>query len=291
MLATTCLVSSIAVLAQSARIAIPLRPRPDQMVRYHTVQEVRFALPFPGAAADPSPSSAAAGTIVANTDSVHTLAVSAPDAQGHAEARFTYEQFTMQMSLNGQPMPVPLPTDSILHQPFTFIVDRDGRTIDVKGTDGNAAVMAAIRPLFGGALSGPASLTLAPGESTTVPLSAEVPLPLPGVVNNGALAITGEMKYTLVSVEGAAAGRVAHLTTTLTGRVVGQDIQTPAGTMSMAMTMTGDGTLDVNADRGIVTLQKQRQMIDIQIQPGAAAGAAVPPMKMSGTITLTVSAE
>jgi len=272
------------VSAQSERITIRLMPRPNQVVRFHTVQEVRFALPSPGTPADtPSPSS---GAVAATIDAVHTLSVGAPDSQGHAEAQFAFEQFTMSMSLNGQPMPLPVPMDSILRHPFTATLDRDGRIIDVKG-DENAGIIASIKPMLTSALNGPPSVTLAPGETTTVPLSAELALPLPG--NANPMALTGEMKYTLASVEVGSAGRVAHLTTTFMGRVVGQDIQTPAGTLSMEMAMTGDGTLDVNNDRGIVSLRKQRQAIDIQIQPGA--GAPIPPMKMSGTITLTVSAE
>ena len=289
-LAAASLIATAVVSAQGDRITIQLMPKPNQVVRYHTVQEVRFALPSPGAPADPSPSPPGSGAIVVATESLHTLSVGAPDAQGHAEARFTYDQITMQMSLNGQPMPLPLPTDAIVRQPFTAVLDRDGRMIDVKGTDENAGVMATIKPLLTSALSGPSSVTLAPGETSTVPLSAELALPLPGA-NASPMVLTGEMKYTLVSVEGGNAGRIAHLTTTMTGRVVAQQIQTPAGTMSMAMTMTGDGTLDVNGDRGIVTLRKQRQAIDIEIEPGAAAGTALPAMKMSGTITVTVSAE
>jgi hypothetical protein len=275
------------VSAQSERITIRLMPQPNQVVRFHTVQEVRFALPSPGTPANTtSPSS---GAVAATIDAVHTLSVGAPDSQGHAEAQFAFEQFMMSMSLNGQPMPLPLPMDSILRHLFTATLDRDGRIIDVKGADESAGIIATIKPMLTGALNGPPSVTLAPGETATVPLSAELALPLPG--NANPMGLTGEMKYTLVSVEAGSAGRVAHLTTTFTGHVVGQDIPTPAGMLSMEMAMTGDGTLDVNTDRGIVSLRKQRQAIDIQIQPGAGAAVPIPPMKMSGTITLTVSAE
>src|SRR5215475_15240371 len=90
------LVAMTAVSAQGDRITIQLMPKSNQVVRYHTVQEVRFALPFPVGAPDPSPSPRAAAIFVA-TESVHTLAVNAPDAQGHAEARFMFDQLTMQM--------------------------------------------------------------------------------------------------------------------------------------------------------------------------------------------------
>jgi hypothetical protein len=288
-LATVCLVSTRVGSAQGERITIQLMPTPNQVVRYHSVQEIRFTLPSPGPPADPSLSPPASGAIVGTTDSVHTVTMGAPDAQGHAEARFTYDQFTMQMSINGQTLPVPFPADTLLRQPITAIVDRDGGIIDLKGSDENAALVATMKPLLASALAGPPSVTLAPGETTTTPLSVDVALPLPGA--SASLALTGEMTYTLVSLEAVSTRRIAHLTTTFTGRVVTQDIQTPASTMSMSMTMAGDGTLDVDVERGIVTLRKQRQTIDIHIQTGAAAAAPLPPMHMTGLITSTVTAE
>jgi hypothetical protein len=191
--------------------------------------------------------------------------------------------------VNGQTLPVPLP-DGLTGKPITAIVDRDGRILDLKGTDGNAGIAAAIKPFMANTLSFPATVTLAPGETATSPLAAELPLPLPGGSANG-MTMTGEIRYTLVSVESGNAGRIAHMSTSLTGRVVTQDIQTPAGTMSMTMTMSGDGTLDVDVERGIVRQRKQRQTFDIEIQSGATAGAPIPPMKMTGLITLTVTAD
>jgi hypothetical protein len=275
-------VATSAVSAQGDRITIQLTPKPNQVVRYHSVQEMRFTLPSGGATADPSPSLPGLGNIVATIDTVHTVTLDVPDAQGHAEARFTYDQFTMQISVNGQTMPLPFPVDTILRQSFTAIVDCDGRIVDFKGSDQNP-MLAAIKPLLAITLGG-TSVTLSPGETASVPLSAELALPIPGAV--GAMTMTGEAKYTLVSVDAGSAGRVAHLNMTVTGRLVTQDTQAPAAAMGMTMSMSGDGTLDVDVARGVVTLRKQRQTIDMEIKSGV-----VPPMKMTGLITSTVTAE
>jgi len=51
--------------------------------------------------------------------------------------------------------------------------------------------------------------------------------------------------------------------------------------MAIAMTMTGDGKMDVNVDRGIILHAEQHATMDTSVQP-PAGGAAMPNIRMHG---------
>src|SRR5262249_42071906 len=147
-------------------------------------------------------------------------------------------------TMNDKPMTIPTPDAAGLA--FTMSFDEHGTTIDMTGDSPSGAnAAAAIKQMMATAMTKPAPLTLAIGESVTVP--NRLPLPLSrdaSSAGGGALTTTGETKYTLSSITFDGADRIAHLTTKRTATMSGS----PGGAVQTTLEQhwSADGTMDVN---------------------------------------------
>jgi hypothetical protein len=109
----------------------------------------------------------------------------------------------------------------------------------------------------------------------------------------GAVApMTGATKYTLTSLSYDGVDRIAHLTTTLSGQM-NQAPGTPgdeAAGPGFGMKMSGEGTMEVNLDRGFAQVSEQVITLDALMPSRAMAGVTTPPMRMHGTVKLSSTA-
>ncbi len=148
--------------------------------------------------------------------------------------------------------------------------------IDVTGERGPASeAVAAFKQMLTTVMSTPAPLTLAVGETTTVPDPLKAPLSaaaVPGAI--GEFAITGETRYTLTSITFDGADRIAHLTTTRSVTFSRGSSAGPGSDVTFEERISGDGTLDVNIDRGIVLHSGQHLIIDGTTHMAARNGGA-----------------
>jgi hypothetical protein len=161
--------------------------------------------------------------------------------------------------------------------------------IDVTADPGLASeAVAAVKQMLTTAMSTPAPLTLAVGETTTVrdplkaPLSAAA---VPGAI--GEFAVTGETQYTLTAITFDGADRIAHLATTKSIMLSRGPSAASGSDVTFDQRITGDGTLDVNIDRGIVLHSGQRLTIDGTMHLATRNGDAAPSTRMHGNTTIT----
>jgi hypothetical protein len=273
------LVVPLSVGAQSERVTIRLAPSPNQSFHMRLLQEINVDVE----AADSASTTPVPPTKLALTISmVSSMAVGAADDQGRLDVRMKYDEAKMDARLNDQPAPFPDMLGALEGRELTLTYDRDGRVLDLR-SDTPSSIVDAIKPMMSGLLGAGGVMVLAVGETLARPFA--VPLPIPGAGPGGGLKT--EMRYTLQSISGDAGARIAHLTTALVG-----DMQPPAATgapTANGFHLTGEGTLDVDLERGIIKVGEQRMTMDGELGAGRAAG--VPPMRMHGTMRLSQTSQ
>ena len=274
------LVVPLSVGAQVERITIRLAPSPNQSFHTRMLQEINVDVePAEGASTAPIPPTRLELTMRL----VSSMAVGAADDQGRLDVRMTYDEAKMDATLNGQPAPFPDMLGALEGRELTLTYDRDGRVLDLR-SDTPSSIVDAIKPMMPGLLGAGGLMELAVGETVTRPIA--VPLPIPGAGTGGGLKT--EMRYTLRSISEDAGARIAHLTTALAG-----DMQPPAtagAPMAIGFHIAGEGTLDVDLERGIIRAGEQRMTMDGGFGTGGGT-AGVPPMRMHGTMKLTQTSQ
>ena len=254
--------------AQSERITVRLAPMPGQVFRMRASQQVAMN-GEPDAAAASGPAMPALAMSMTSTLE-YTMTTSAANEQGRYEARIVCDSADTTMLINGQAMPVPF--GQTVGQVFTVAYDGSGTPVEITGGSEQGATATA-RQFLQGLFGQTKPLVLAIGETVTQPMN--VALPMPGPVDS---TMTIEGRFTLQSVSSAGGDRIAHLTTTST--VAFTPSAPGASPTGMTMGMSGEGTMDVNIDRGFAIASEQAMTIDGLITPGSAA----PAMRMHGTV-------
>ena len=268
------------VTAQSGPITVRLSPTPNQTIRMHTSQETKMT-----SEQEPAPG----GPVTPPQNMDMTLSTVGPaDATGRYEAHVVCDTAVSATTINGKPMTNPAYA-KMAGLAFTFVYDDQGKVIDVTADPGLASeAVAAVKQMLTTAMSTPAPLTLAVGETTTVrdplkaPLSAAA---VPGAI--GEFAISGETQYTLTAITFDGADRIAHLTTTKSITFSRGSTAAPGADVTFDQRIMSDGTLDVNIDRGIVLHSEQHLTIDGTMHMAARTGDAAPSTRMHGTATIT----
>ena len=264
-------------LAQTERVTIKLVPVANQTLRFHNAQDIDLTTESDAPPDAPSPMAMAMHIVIDTTSTIGPT-----DNQGHYTARMTIDQLSMSSTMNGKPMPLPATvSESVEKQVMTVSYDDQGRMTDVAMDGGVAGVNDALKQIITRAFATLAPMTLSVGESITVPVALN--MPMPGGVAPAGLGMSGETKYTLTSVTFDGADRIAHLTLRVSNTMTPG---TSAGgtPMAIAMTMTGDGKMDVNVDRGIILHAEQHATMETSMQP-PAGGAAMPKMRMHGKLS------
>ena len=271
--------SVAALAAQSERIVIRMVPLPNQDVRFKSTREMTMTIP--SAVAVPG-----GGTMVTKVVSEVMLSLGLPDSTGRVDALFTVNQRTTEMTMNGQPMPGLSSPQTITAPPITFVMDASGAIVDVKSSSENALLTAVAKSLLVSTMNSQRSLTLAVGESTTVPSEGEVPMPVPGLPAAGPMTVKGTTTYTLQSITTEGSTHIAHLTRTGASRT---ELQALPG-IAAVVTNTSDGTMDVDIERGVLRLRKETEKTDFQLKDTGGAPPGMP-THFNGVITTTSTGE
>jgi hypothetical protein len=264
------------LMAQTDRVSVRVVPAPNQVVETRMTTEMTLET-SPIASQGSAPFSA---KVVQMMTAVATMDVGVPGLDGRMNARYRFTTLTSQMTMNGQPVQVGPSLESLMSQSFAIKFDDQGRIVEVE-PPGNAAVSSTtLKTVLTRAFASVPNLSLAVGESGTVPATLSLPLPTGGSMNS-----TSNTTYTLLSVSEDNAQRIAHFSTETTG-----DINQPnaAGTpFAMQGTIKGRGMMDVNLDRGFVRASQSDASFDFQMQPRESSSVSIPPMRMRGTMKMT----
>lgn len=258
--------------AQGERVVIRTVPSPDQVVVTRSTQDITMNL-------EGQPGLPVNGVIVNKTTFATTMKAGSPNAQGQTEVRYTLDTFNIETTFNGAPMPVGNVGRDLAGQTVSITFDDADHVVDVQASN------PMLRPLLSSGFFSVPKMTLAIGESTSV--RNQMPIPLPAATSLNA---TLESTYTLQSVTTEPAGRVAHLGIAITGGM--EQAAAPAGSpMSITVTVSGNGTMDVNLDAGYVLRQDTNSTFDAEVHPPSAAGSSPPAVKLHGTMKMTSQAD
>lgn len=270
----------VLVSAQSDRIPIRVAPTPNQTAHGTMVFDMAFNLTIDGAPpnvpAPPGPMALAMKMTMA-----HSLAVGARDDDGNVSAHLTIDDATYTVSMNGTTMPAPNPSAAWKSIDATFVFDSNG-TVSSLSTPSDSPVPAPVRQAIESMMQSLPVGTLAVGESMTVPLALNIPLPMAA----GGISTTGRTTITLTSVSNEVGQRIAHYTSESSGRFSG-DGASPLGgagaanTVDMQFTMSG--TTDVNLDRGLIQAGNQHGTIEADFH---SSGNAAMRIHVAGPITI-----
>jgi hypothetical protein len=256
-----CLVGSGVLLAQDERVTIRFIPAPNQVVHLRSTQDLSLDI-APASQTGPPPVVSLSGTLVAKIASLYTMTLGMPDADGRVEAALVYDELSTEVSLNGVPLPGAETRQGLVGQRLSLTIDRDGRVTDVSTSPENRGLLAASKEMLASVFGTTSPLSLAVGESTTVPLSLALPLP----VALNSLNAAGETKYTLQSVDRDGSDRIAHLALATSSHIK-QPVQGSGGeSMTIDMALATAGTLDANLDRGVVKSSQQHGTLELTLQ-------------------------
>jgi len=107
------------------------------------------------------------------------------------------------------------------------------------------------------------------------------------------LKMDGDVKHTLASIESDAGGRIAKFDYSIVGKML-TDVEIPASTgkvkMSLDFTLTGDGAMVRDLDRGFVRSSETKATFDGKIKITAESGTPqMPSMNLRGTTKTTTT--
>jgi hypothetical protein len=282
------LLSASVPAAAQERITISATPRSGQVLLTHTTMEMAMDV-APDATRDGAPAVALPKmNMVLSTSVTGTTTVGVPDEQGRYEARVAMDDISTRMTMNGQPAPFSLPANPLSGQTVTFAYDRDGRMVDMAapGMDG---ALETVKKMIMNVAGITSPVTLAVGETATLPTNFSFPM-LGGAT--GSLGMTGEIRITLVSITPDGADRIAHLTATVTSQMSGPHAgASTGGEPGMTLQMSGDGTVDMNVDRGFARSTEMQIAIATTLAMPGKLGASMPPVQMHGTMKIAATTE
>lgn len=274
---------------QSEKISLRLLPRPNQIVRMRMVQETDVDVSFDSNSSVPA---AAMVPVTLGTKTVVEITQkSGPaNAQGHIEAEITYEEVSTGATMNGQPMPANDTSGSFIGKKVTVTFDKQGSVLDIKVPADIGVPEESFRQMLKSMYGNLPAISLAVGETTTVPLDFTLPLPVPGTPP---LKMDGDVKHTLASIERDASGRIAKFDHSIVGKMR-TDVDMLASTgkvkMNLDFTLTGDGAMVRDLDKGFVRSSETKATFDGKIKITPESGAAqMPSMNLHGMTKTTTT--
>jgi hypothetical protein len=284
------LVPAALLAAQPDRLTINMAPGPNQTVNQRTTTDMVMTAQMD--TAGKAMPSIGPQNIVMKTTMEMTLAIGPTDNAGHYSGRGTIDTMSSIGTVNGTPLPIPVPESGIVGTAFTFQYDDQGKIVDVD-IENAPAILAAvpIKQMLTSAMASASPITLAVGESITVPTLMNLPMPPAGQSGAAfAMSMKGETTYTLTSITFDGADRIAHLATRINGTVA--NATEPAGGKGPSIrsdaTLSGEGTVDINVDRGLMLRNEQRMTTDTTMHAEGSGAPAMPSMRTHGTArTLT----
>jgi hypothetical protein len=283
---------SPAAMPEQPKFTIRPLPRGNETVKFRMTQAMDMEISAQdadeaGAATTP----ASTTKMLGKTVFAFTQKSGNQDKQGHLPVDVTYDQITVERSINGVPTPGEGLGRDLVGRTVRMTYDRDGKVVDVKLPADLAMSSDALRETMSSLLGNLPKAPLAIGEAASVPFSAPLPVPTPA---GNDLKMTGEMRYTLVSVERDGKDRVAKYEQTLEAQLVTVaqlDLPSGPGKVHISFRLSGRGGLVLNIDKGVVNSGDVQSTIDgnMYMSP-AGSEAKLHTLTLHGT-TRTSAAE
>jgi hypothetical protein len=249
-------------------------------------QEMDFDISFDGAALPgvTGPMKMLMRSIVALTQKTGGL-----KADGSLDSELTYDESRTEISMNGQTMPAAA-ADELVGKTVVMTYNRSGEIVDIKGLPAGVLTDDTFKQMMASFYGNLPMAALSVGETTTSPIELALPLPLPGA---GPMAMTGETRVKLVSIDKDAQGRSARFESTLDGKMV-NEIASPDGKSQATMDfkMDGTGILVMDLEKGVLRSGLSTVTFVGKIgMPGGAAPTGMPSMNMRGTMKVTTTSK
>jgi hypothetical protein len=275
------------VVAQSEKVSVRMAPRPGQTVHMTMTQEMDFDISFDGAALPgvTGPMKMLMRSIVALTQKTGGL-----KADGSVDSELTYDESRTEISMNGQPMPAAGADDQLVGKTVVMTYNRNGEVVDIKGLPPGVLTDDTLKQMMASFYGNLPTAALSVGETAISPIEMALPLPLPGA---GPMAMTGETRVKLVSIDKDAQGRSARLESTLDGKMV-NEIASPDGKSQATMDfkMDGTGMMVMDLDKGVLRSGLSTVTFVGKIgMPGGAAATGMPGMNMRGTMKVITTSK
>lgn len=274
--------ATAALSGQPEKVTLRMAPRPDQTVHTTMTQEIDVDMVMEGAAGLP-PIKMLMRSTIGMTQKNGTR-----KADGSIDANVTYDQISVEMSMNGQVAPVTEGLNDLLGRTIVVTYSADGAVVEVKGLPAGITGDV-VRRMMTSTQGNLPTMTLAVGEATTSPLDMALPLPLPGAAG---VKMTGETVLKLISIDTDPEGRSARLATTTRGKMATDD-GSPAGQGSLGlgvdMRIDGDGMSVIDLDTGVVRSSVMNTTMGGKISNAGGAGAPMTGMTIRGTMKATIT--
>jgi hypothetical protein len=268
-----------AALAAQERIALRAVPAPNQVIRISMTQTMALDVTMEGLAIGPLKMDGQMGIS-------GTQRVGARDAQGRVSSALTVDEVTMDMKLNGVSQPAPEGVAQLKGQRFTVVYDAEGKIVDVSVPAGLGQAGVTAKSMITSLAGSIPSTTLGIGDTVTVQLSIPVPTPVPGMDAGQPTMLETRITSKLVAIGRDGSDRIADLEQTTAGKATRTlDLPSPSGMVSadLQLGMTGNGTLQLNVDKGFVKSGNSDMKLDMTV---LTQGTSI---KVNGTIHLVVT--
>lgn len=296
----TFLLSTIALLllspTTSAQTAAPapekfpvrLIPRPNTTSQLHMIQNVEMEVTFENASAD-APSLPPMKMLLKSIIDM-TQKNGAPGKQGQLEAEITYDNATLDMTMNGNPAPPSDEMAKLIGKKFTVVYDEKGNYLDVKTTADLGIPIEALKEMmqkmYGTLPQDPMSV----GETISRPFEMSLPFPLPGMKP---ILMTGAAKSKLAGIEKAGTGQVASFSQIVDARAsTDGEMPNPQGgeaiKMHLDFKLTGGGDMKLNTEKGLLQSSEMTSNIEGRIT-WPDKSTPIPEIVLKGTIKVSVT--
>ena len=251
-----------ALLAQTERITIRLAPKPDQIVHYRTSTDMDMEMT--GLNAPDGVPAPPAMHMDMKMGMASTQVINHPDDQGRFDSQFTLDEMTMDMTMNGQKMPMPnTAANPLVGRTMGATYDAHGAGVNMTLPPELQAMSEAVKQMLEAMYKTvPASATIGIGETTTIPYV--VALPVPG----RPLGMTGQVRMHLIAIDQDGPDRVARFEQTLDMTIdtpAPADPDSPNAAPAPTFKMSGGGTLEWNLDRGFVKASDMQTTVEGQM--------------------------
>ena len=277
------LVAADRVGAQGEKILIRLLPKPNQTVRFEITQETDVDVVYEGNR-DASSQYPGNEKTKGKSTFAFTQKNGAVNEQGRMEALVTYDKVSMESSVNGKTEPADNTSDKLIGKTITLIFDKEGAIVDVKVPREVEIPADTFKQIMSSIYSNLPTTPLAIGETATMPFRMTLPIPEMG---SGPLDLEGQTKYTLVSIANENGGRVARFEQTVSAgliRAFEVDTYTGKGKVRVDFKLSGDGALQLNLDKGIMTAGNLLTTLDGNMtMDGGAQNAKSQVIRFHGT--------
>jgi hypothetical protein len=268
-----CSVASVVVgvsgIANAQSVALPIAPKPNQVI--HVIATQEFAITMSGAAA------ATAGETQLQTRSLlgYTQSSGRFDDNGRMEAQIAIDRIESEQTINGSTKSSPS-VASAVGRSVTAVLDPTGKLVDLQVPADLQSVAIMLKQLIGSTFM---TLNVLPAGTLSIGQSATTRSAVPMRIGGGdkSDAYPTRTITTLRAIGTTGQDRIAHF-----------DQRIEATEESATLVLKGAGTIDLNLDRGFVSASTAEWTFTGTYSDAGGAGAKQP-MRATFKTTLTAN--